>query len=496
MRSFLTALTLLLLLIPTAGTGNPADADRKPDLVIAHTNDLHARYRSFESRSGELRGGFARLSARIGQLREEHGDRFLYLDAGDLFMGTPFYHFYRGSLGIELLELMGCDAQVLGNHELDDGSLNYLRATVGATYPRLCLNMHRADGHALLPAATVIETAGLSVEIVGVITEAMPELSGECARGELLVEAPIPALERWLAETRPEADLRFILSHCGLEEDRGIAAALPELPLIIGGHSHSFLEAPEQVNGVTICHVGCYGYFLGVLECYRQSDGSWEFRHSREDVTADWPEDEAVKTLIDEAAGFVDREMNTLLAELPEAFEGRGKSNRPDPLGIMIADLMRRAAGADLGLQNVGGYRSYLPEGGIKRERIFELLPFNNRVLRLHFDGADLAQLFDRLALNHDGGRFAQMAGGEYRVDGDDAADVRIGGQAIDPDGSYTLATLDFLYGGGDGYGEILQLANRVDTLNVFGRDLLEARLMEGPAPRPGDYPPNFSVVE
>jgi 5'-nucleotidase / UDP-sugar diphosphatase len=496
MRSALAALTLLLLLVPIAGAEDHEGEARRPDLVIAHTNDLHARYRSFESRSGELRGGFARLGARIGELREEHGDRFLYLDAGDLFMGTPFYHFYRGSLGIELMELMGCDAQVLGNHELDDGSLNYLRAAVGADYPRLCLNLHRADGSALLPAAALIEVGDLSLEIVGVITEAMPELSGECARGELLVTPPVIALERWLAKPRPDADLRLVLSHCGLEEDRGIAESLPELPLIIGGHSHNFLEAPELVNDVTICQVGCYGYFLGVLECYRQPDGSWDFRHRREAVTADWPEDPAVKALIEGAADFVDREMNTVLTELPESFDGRSKSRLPDPLGIMIADLMRRAAGADLGMQNIGGYRSYLPAGDISRERVFELLPFNNRVLRLHFSGADLAQLFDRLALNHDGGRFAQIAGGSYGIDGEDASALQVGGNALDPDATYTLATLDFLYGDGDGYGDILHLASRVDTLTAFGRDLLEARLLENPAPLPGDYPPNFSVVE
>ncbi len=496
MRSALACLALLLVLAPTVlAVDGEADA-RRPDLVIAHTNDLHARYRSFTDRNGELRGGFARLAHRIDELRAEYGDRFLFLEAGDMFMGTPFYHFYRGSLGVELMELMGCDAQVLGNHELDEGSLSFLRAAVGADYPWLCLNLHRADGTAFLPAATHIDAGGLSLEIVGVITEAMPELSGECARGELLVTPPVAALKRWLDDSRPDADLRIVLSHCGMGEDRGIAEALPELPLIIGGHSHSFLEAPELVNGVTICHVGCYGYYLGVLECYRQPDGSWEFVHRREAVTADWPEDAEVKALIEAAGVLVDREMKMVLTELPESFTGRGKGSRPDPLGILIAELMRQAAGADLGLQNTGGYRSNLPAGAVSRERIFELLPFNNRVLRLHFSGADLAQLFDRLALNHDGGRFAQISGGSYRIAGENATATIVGGKPLDPEGSYTLATLDFLYGGGDGYGEILQLASRVDTLTTFARDLLEARLLEGPPPRPGDYPANFERLE
>ena len=495
MRRALTLSLLLALLSTTALAGSGSGDATGPDLVIAHTSDLHAHYRSFENRNGELRGGFARLSARIGELREEHGERFLYLDAGDLFMGTPFYHLYRGSLGVELLEAMGCDAMALGNHELDDGSVNFLRAAVGSAFPLLCLNLNYPDGTPLLPDATLFDADGLKVEVVGVTTEAMPELVGECARGELVVRPQGPALREWLEKERPQADLRIVLSHSGLEEDRGIAEAVPEIPLILGGHSHSFLEAPESVNGVTICHTGCFGYFLGVVECYRQEDGSWRFVQRREAVTADWPEDPAITAMVENAALPIDREMGEVLTELPQGFDTRGKSAEPNALGIMIADLMRREAGADLGMQNVGGYRTYLPAGPIQRERLFELLPFNNRILRLHFDGADLGTLFQTLAANHDGGRFAQIAGGEYVVSGGMATGIRVGAEPLDPAKRYTLATLDFLYGGGDGYGEVLGLASRVDTLDVYGRDILEKRLLAGPPPTPADYPPNFEVA-
>jgi len=495
MRRALTLLLMLALLPGATLAGTAEPKAERPDLVIAHTSDLHAHYRSFENRRGELRGGFSRLAARIAELREEHGERFLYLDAGDLFMGTPFYHLYQGSLGIELLEEMGCDAMALGNHELDDGSVNFLRAAVGGAFPVLCLNLGYPDGTPLLPDAALFDADGLKVELVGVITAAMPELSGECARGELVVRPQGPALREWLADGRPDADLRIVLSHSGLEEDRGIAETVPEIPLILGGHSHSFLDAPETVNGVTICHVGCFGYFLGVVECYRQEDGSWKFVQRRESVTADWPEDPAVRAMIERAAVPIDREMNQVLTELPEAFETRGKSASPNPLGIMIAEAMRRAAGADLGMQNIGGYRTFLPAGPVARERLFELLPFNNRILKLHFSGADLKTLFHALAANHDGGRFAQISGGEYVIQNGMAARVRVGGEVIEPSRTYTLATLDFLYSGGDGYGEVLGLASRADTLEVFGRDLLEARLLNGTPPVPGDYPPNFRVT-
>ncbi|MBM4119197.1 hypothetical protein FJ251_15970, partial [bacterium] len=267
---------VLALLLALAGAAFGAEA-RRPDLVIAHTNDLHAHYRSFPDRDGALRGGLARIAWRLGELRAEHGERLLYLDAGDLFAGTPFYHFYRGSLGIALMDRLGCGAMALGNHELDDGYLNFLRARVGARFPTVCANLGFPDGEPLLPESALLAAGDLRVEVVGLIAAELPELVGEAARGELLVRPPAQALREWLAAARPAADLRLVLSHCGLEADSALAAAVPEIPLIIGGHSHSFLREPRRVGPVTVCQAGCYGYNLGVLECYRRADASWDF---------------------------------------------------------------------------------------------------------------------------------------------------------------------------------------------------------------------------
>ena len=495
----LRRLALALGLWLGLGLGAPLRAEEpagEPDLVIVHTNDLHAHYRSFPDRQGALSGGFARLAWRIGQLRERYGDRLLYLDAGDLFVGTPFYHVYRGALGMALLDRMGCDAMALGNHELDDGSVNFLRAAVGARFPRLCANLDLPDGTPFLPASTLLTAGPWRVEVVGLITRSLPELSAEAMRGELLVRPPAEALADWLAAPRPAADLRVALSHCGLGEDREIAAAVPAVPVILGGHSHSFLKDPERVGDVTVCQTGCYGYNLGVLECRRRPDGSWDLRDRLEPVTADWPEDPAIAALIAEAGVPVDREMKTVLGLLPEAFDGAGKSDGADPLGQLLAELMRRAAGADLGLQNVGGYRTFLPAGPVLREKLFELLPFDNRVLRLHMDGNALRALFDRLADNRGGYRYAQVSGADYTVADSLALSIRVGGEPLVSDRDYTLATLDFLFGGGDGYGEILHLASQVDTLDVVARDLLEEALLRGEQPRPSDFPANVHVED
>ena len=496
MRRFLISILLLAVVFSPflPALRSEADAPRRPDIVIVHTNDLHAHYRSFPDRQGEIRGGVARIAARIDQLREEHGDRLLYLDAGDVFQGTPFYNFYRGALGIELLEAMGCDAMALGNHELDDGPVSFFRASLGASFPVLCANLKWEDGSPLLPSSTLLKAGGMKVSVVGVVSSAMPQLVSAGSLAGLLTDLPTQALRDWLASERPGADLELVLSHCGVGEDREIAANVPEIPLIVGGHSHSFLREPVVVNGVTICQAGCYGYELGVLACYREPDGAWRFEDRLEPVTVDWPESPAVKELIERAGALVDREMEVVLADLPESFDAANKSSVADPLGMLIAEVMRRAAAADVGIQNVGGYRTFLPAGPLRRGRVFELLPFDNQILKLTLSGAKLQELFDYLAASHDSGTFSQTAGASYTISGGRARELRIGGRLIDPGRDYTLAVADFLYGGGDGY-TVLASASRVEPVSGYARERLEALLLGEIAPRPSDFPANFRVL-
>ncbi|MCP4548301.1 MAG: bifunctional metallophosphatase/5'-nucleotidase [bacterium] len=481
---------VLLLSISPSAALQAQEIAPEPDLVIAHTSDLHAHYRSFTGRNDEVRGGCARLAYRINEIRNRDKERFLYFDTGDLFQGTPFYNFYRGALGLEILERMGCDALALGNHELDDGSLNLLRMSLSIPFPVLCGNLSYPDGAPLLPSSTLFEINGLRIAVLGLISGSMPELAGECSSGALLTTPPAAALTEWLAgEDVANSDLQILLSHCGLDEDRGLA----QVPLILGGHSHSFMSEPEMVGETAIIHSGCYGYRLGIIECFRRDDGGWRFAYRYEDVTEDWPEDPAIAQLIADAGKVVDREMDVVLATLPDAFETRGKSVHSNPLGRHIAEVMRRGAAADIGMQNTGGYRTWLPAGPVTRGKIFELLPFDNHLMKLVLTSETVQELFDYLAATHDSGRFSQIAGATYTINAGRATDIVIQGQPLEADREYTLATADFLYGGGDGYTCLAKAAS-AEILDDFARDLLIEDLLQNGAPLLSDYPPNFQV--
>ncbi|MBC8367944.1 5'-nucleotidase C-terminal domain-containing protein [bacterium] len=217
---------------------------------------------------------------------------------------------------------------------------------------------------------------------------------------------------------------------------------------------------------------------------------SWRMEHEQIPITADTADDPKVAALIEEAAHVVDREMAVKVGELAAEFPTRGKSGEANPLGQWIAELMRLEAGADMGLQNVGGYRTSLNAGEVSRGDIFTLLPFDNRIVRLSFRGDVLQELFDYLAESFGGGRFAQTSGVSYRVEDGKARDILIGGAPLDPASDYKVATLDFLLGGGDGY-TVLQKAHTIEILDAFPRDVMENWLRAGNVPSPSDFPPN-----
>ena len=475
----------LLAALPASARTTP-----EPDLLIAHTNDLHARYRPFESRGGESRGGFARISGRLNQLRVQYGDRLLFVDAGDLFQGTPFYHFYRGQLGMDLLDAMKCDAFVLGNHELDDGHENFLLRSKNIAFPTLCANVSLPEHRLLMQASTRIETAGLSIDIVGLVTAGLDEVTGVVSRGELVLEDPAQALGSWMDARTNAADFTFVLSHCGLGEDLQIAAEVAGIPLIIGGHSHSFMDEPELVGETTVTSAGAYGYNLGLLKLWRNEDGSWRIESEMLPINSSSPEDPIILAMIDKAAVIVDQEMDIVVGSLAGDFDARGKSSAANPLGQWIAELTRLEAGADIGLQNIGGYRTSFREGPLTRGDIFTLLPFDNRIVRLTFGGDTLLKFFDYLASCHGGGRFGQISGATYRVEEGKAKDIVIAGLPFDSGRDYTLATNDFLLGGGDGY-TVLKKAKKVEILEAFPRDVMESWLRAGNIPSPSDYQPN-----
>lgn len=223
-------------------------------VTILHTNDLHTHIEPFDGSNPRYagKGGLARISGLAKSIRETNPNTLL-LDAGDMFQGTPYFNYYKGELMLELMTAAGYDATTIGNHEFDNGLQGLLDPLPKAGFPFISSNYDFSDTilAGKFPRWKIFRKSGIKIGIYGLGIE----LQGLVARshcGNTLYLDPLTVakeMETFLKKDK-NCDLVICLSHLGLryrEEkvcDVVIAAETSFTDLIIGGHTHSFLEEP------------------------------------------------------------------------------------------------------------------------------------------------------------------------------------------------------------------------------------------------------------
>jgi 5'-nucleotidase len=252
-------------------------------LTILHTNDVHSRVEPFPmdgSRNQGL-GGTARRSALIKQIRARE-QNVLLLDAGDLFQGTPYFNKYGGELEMKLMTAMQYDAVTMGNHDFDNGLEGFHKQLPHAGFPVLCSNYDFSDTlmkgftrpyQVFKRGSLKIGVFGIGIELKGLVEE---KNYGDTVYIDPLVKANETAD---LLKNDLSCDLVICLSHLGYKYNSGkvsdqvLAAQNRNIDLIIGGHTHTFMDQPEDVVNLsgqltTINQVGFAGINLGRIDYY------------------------------------------------------------------------------------------------------------------------------------------------------------------------------------------------------------------------------------
>ncbi|MBC8081655.1 MAG: metallophosphatase [Hymenobacter sp.] len=250
-------------------------------LVILHTNDMHSRIEPFPANAAQYAGmgGMAHRAALIKQIRARE-PHVLLLDSGDIWQGTPYFNFFLGELEYKLMSEMKYDASTLGNHDFDNGLEGLLQQLPNASFPFLVAN-YDFTGTILagrFQPYKVFEKAGHRVGVFGLGIE-MAGLVADKNFGATKYLDPVATANATVARLRgPEkCDLVVCLSHLGYKyqspkiDDFKLAAAAPGIDLILGGHTHTFLEKPDVVAGpngqqTLINQVGWSGINLGRLD--------------------------------------------------------------------------------------------------------------------------------------------------------------------------------------------------------------------------------------
>lgn len=258
-------------------------------LTILHTNDVHSHIDPFPDNHprNPSMGGVARRATLIESIKKENPN-VLVLDAGDSFQGTPYFNYYGGELEFKLMGMMGYHATTIGNHEFDSGIENLAAQIKKANFKVLSANYDFKntvmDGfvkpyHVFVQDGIRVGVFGLGIELDGLVDKKMYK--------ETVYHDPIESTKDTVTTLKinEKCDVIICLSHLGYAyknepskiSDLKLAALTQDIDLIIGGHTHTFLDKPTVVENiigkkVVVNQVGCYGINLGRIDFYFDSN--------------------------------------------------------------------------------------------------------------------------------------------------------------------------------------------------------------------------------
>lgn len=377
LRLLLLALLSVFILpscvsVPTAPT-----APTETHIVIFHSNDVHGKI-----------DNFAKVGAIIDAERKSGAEVF-YFSAGDNFTGDPVIDRYDppGEPMLELLDRLGLDVLCLGNHEFDYG-LETLRK-FAARFRTVSANTEARPGSfpELQPWVVLKTQGGIRIVVFGLIQierdTGLPSTHPDKI-GELRFSEPL-ARAREMRKLRGSGQVMIALTHLGYEQDLLLAKQMPELDLIIGGHSHTCVNPAENVNGVLIAQAGADNLFLGRIDVRLKNGRVVEKKGSLIDLGQMQAEDQTIKAMI---VGFhKNPALARVIAKAPLEITGK------HALGSLITDAVRQAHDLDIAFHNNGAIRlSRLPLD-ITIKDVYTLEPFGNQVVQIVMTPAEIRSL-------------------------------------------------------------------------------------------------------
>lgn len=461
--------TLVFALVAVAALAGPAAAEPLK-LVLLHLNDWDKM---------ETAGKVASVIAAEKTAAEADGAFVLVTFGGDLISPSLLSGIDKGAHMVALAEQVGVQYATLGNHEFDLGD-DVLKARVAESDFKWISSNVTLDGKAFpgVEGPQIIDMQGYKIGLIGLTTPDTTFLASP-GPGVAFADYTEAATSASAALKELGADFIIVLSHGGETLERGLTRSVKDVDLVLGGHDH--LARIVYDGRDMTASAGSQGEFIAKTvvtldKVEKRGKLRLEWSPTFDLVaTATAIPDAKVQSQVDEYTATLDRELGQVIGSTAVEMDTRRASIRSveTAFGNLVADASRAATGADIGLANGGGIRgdTVYPAGSeLTRKTILTELPFGNSTVKLELSGAQL-----REALEHgvsgieDGqGRFPQVSGMTYSFDGTKPVgsrivDVTVGGKPLDDAATYTLATNDYVGGGGDGYGMLRKAKVLVD---------------------------------
>lgn len=451
-------------------TGNPDENDKEEDkeepdndeFVILFTNDFHSQIEPTDKNLdyNADRGGAKRLKALIDSVRtaEPH---VLLADAGDLVQGTYYFSLLNGVVEMMILDELGYDVRTVGNHEFDKKMVGLGEMFAMSKVPVVSTNYdfsNTALAHYVQPSK-IINAGRLKIGFIGLGVMLEGLVDPTSCEGVKWQNA-INVADAEAAELREQgADMVIAISHLGYEKnndiyymDRGVALKTRNIDMIIGGHSHTFINYPDYVTNldgekVPIVQTGSKGICLGYAKIKLDSNGKPSFTYKLIPVKShlDSKVDQTFAAKIDSYTTDVAKKMDEVIGYCPSAMS---KGNPESPLSNLTADGLIWAAkefhnvDADVSVYNSGGIRSTIAKGNLTVGDVFTLYPFDNVLSVITMKGSELKKFFNTVASY---GGMPINGGVRLVISNKKVKSLTINGKAIVDSQTYTIATLNYL---------------------------------------------------
>ncbi|MCL2078561.1 MAG: 5'-nucleotidase C-terminal domain-containing protein [Oscillospiraceae bacterium] len=471
----LAVLLMLSWLILPAG----AAADSEVTITVIHVNDRHGR-----------------VSAEpyISQMAKTRGN-VLILDAGDSLHGQTAANLSKGETMVELMNAVGYSAMVAGNHDFNFGTDKLLELSGMMDFPILAANVKKADGTDLFKPYEIFDVAGVTVGVFGIASPETVTKSDPRNVAGLTFADPTETAKLMVSALK-DCDVIIALVHLGMDESSAPAhrsdalAAVPGIDLIIDGHSHSKLDEGLLVGSTLIAQTGQHGQNIGIVELTVEN-GSVTSKSARlVAVGDDLIADEKIMAIIEEEEAKIEPITSIVVGHTPVMLQGEREFVRTSETNLanLITDSMRHATGADIAIFNGGGIRATINPGDITMGDVLSAMPYSNILVTVELTGADVLSALEHGVSEYpqQAGLFVQVSGIRFTIDPGEESGSRVknvtmqDGSLFDQNKTYTVATIDFIAAGGDGYETIANGKN----IKYYGSDAeaLVAYLATNPA--------------
>ena len=440
---------------------NPPEPQEK-EFVILFTNDFHSQIEplSKEETYNADRGGAKRIKALVDSVRTAEKTVFL-ADAGDFVQGTYYFSLLNGVVEMKIMAEIGYDVRTLGNHEFDKKMACLQDMLTWSSVPAVASNYDftRTSLVNRVEQSMIIEKNGVKVGFIGLNVK-LDNLVAPSAREGVDWQNAINVADDLAKELRDRgADIVIALSHLGYEKnssevyyDRGIAMNTRHIDMIIGGHSHTFLNYADWVKNqdnesVPVVQTGSKGICLGYAKIKIDKSGKPTFTYKLIPVKnhLDKKLDPDFSAIVDEYTASVSYKMEEVIGNCPQTIR---KSAPESPLYNLTGDALIWMAkeymdiDADVSLYNSGGLRSEISAGDLTIGDVYAVYPFDNVLSIVTLKGSDLKTMFNYVASS---GGLPVSSSVKLVISNKKVKSVTVNGKSIDNNKTYTVATIDYL---------------------------------------------------